>query len=245
MTPEPADADVSLRHWFAKGLRAAFSVPGAILGSAFIGFAGLASEAGVTLPQALFMVVTIWALPSMVVLVGAVQNGATLPAAALAVALSAIRLAPMVAALVPEMRAPRTRSWALYGLSNFIAVTSWVISFQRFPEVPRAGRTSFYGGLAFGLLVITSAVTAIVHPLASSLPPTLSAALLLLTPIYFVTSLWGSARENASKYAMVAGLILGPLFHVLLPEADLLATGVVGGGIAYALHRLRSGKPAA
>ena len=65
------------------------------------------------------------------------------------------------------------------------------------------------------------------------------AALLLLTPIYFLTSLWGSARERAGHVAMVLGLVLGPIFHVLLPGFDLLAAGLIGGFAAYGFHRLR------
>ena len=47
-----------------------------------------------------------------------------------------------------------------------------------------------------------------------------------------------SARERAGHVAMVSGLVLGPVFHVALPGFDLLAAGLVGGGIAYTWHRL-------
>ncbi len=231
----------SSQSWFLLGVRTAVTLPGWILASAFVGFAGLANEAGFTLAETLFMVLTIWALPSMVVLVGAIQSGASMPAAALAVALSAVRLMPMVVALVPEMRGSRSRSITLYVLSHFIAVTSWVMSFQHFPSVEREGRTQFYAGIAAALMIIMLAVTAIVHPLASDLPPALSAALLFLTPIYFLTSLWGSAREIAGKYAIGFGLVLGPLFHMVLPRIDLLAAGLIGGGVAYAMQRWWSG----
>ena len=53
------------------------------------------------------MVGMVWALPAKVVLVGAILSGASLPAAAFAVALSSIRLTPMVVALVPELRGPK------------------------------------------------------------------------------------------------------------------------------------------
>jgi predicted branched-subunit amino acid permease len=228
--------------WFRAGCRAALSVPGFILLAAFVGFAGLANAAGFTLAQTLFTVLTIWALPSMVVLVGSVQNGLSLPATALAVALSAVRLMPMVVALVPEMRDTKTRRVTLYFLSHFIAVTSWVMSFQRFPDIPREQRTSFYAGLAAMLMVMNLAVVAVVHPLAKELPPTLSALLLFLTPMYFLTSLWGSAREIAGAYAMLLGLVLGPICHVLVPQADLLVSGLVGGALAYGLQRWQQGR---
>jgi predicted branched-subunit amino acid permease len=240
----PADAvspkpDFSARsRWYLRGSRAAFSIPGLILAFAFVGFAGLAKEAGLTLAQTVFMTGVVWALPGKVVLVGAILSGASLPAAAFAVALSSARLMPMVVALVPEMRAPGTPKWVLYALSHFVAVTSWVLAMERLRGIPRSMRTSWYFGLGSALIAINMIVVAVVFRVADSLPPSVSAALFLLTPMYFLTSLWSSARERAGHVAMVLGLVLGPAFHVLLPQFDLLAAGILGGGGAYALHRL-------
>ncbi|MEO3385928.1 AzlC family ABC transporter permease [Mesorhizobium sp. CAU 1741] len=224
------------RHWFLKGIIGAASIPGLILMSAFVGFAGLAREAGLSLAQTVFMTGIIWALPAKVVLIGAIMSGASLPAAAFAVALSSVRLAPMVVALVPELRTEKTRPWVLYLLSHFVAVTSWVLAMERLPDVPRDMRTVYYGGLGGTLVVANMGVVAVVYVLAGSLPPELSAALLLLTPIYFLTSLWSSARETASHFAMGFGLVLGPVFHVLVPGFDLLLAGLIGGGGAFLIH---------
>ncbi|AZN96932.1 branched-chain amino acid ABC transporter permease [Mesorhizobium sp. M9A.F.Ca.ET.002.03.1.2] len=227
------------RAWFLRGARGAFSLPGLILVSSFVGFAALAEDAGVTVAQAVFMTGTVWALPSKVVFVGAILAGASLPAVAMAVTLSAIRLMPMVMALVPEMRDERTPRWVLYVLSHCVAVTSWVLAMEQLKHVPRAMRTTWYAGLGITLIAANMVVVAVVYALADSLPSAVSAALLMLTPMYFLTSLWGSARERAGHVAMVLGLVLGPLFHLLLPEADLLAAGLVGGAVAYAWHRMR------
>ena len=64
----------------------------------------------------------------------------------------------------------------------------------------------------------------------------MAAGLFLLTPMYFLTSLWGSAREQAAHIAMVLGLVLGPLLHLFAPGFDLLGAGLIGGGLAYAAH---------
>lgn len=228
----------SARRWFLRGAGAAFSVPGLILMSAFVGFAGLAKETGLTVVQTVFMVGVVWALPAKVVLVGAILSKASILAAAFAVALSSIRLMPMVVALVPEMRTPKTRPWVLYALSHFVAVTSWVLALERFRHVPPDMRTTFYAGLGGTLVVTNMIVVAVVYLLAEQLPPVASAALFLLTPMYFVTSLWGSARERAAHVAMVLGLCLGPIFHVFLPGFDLLAAGLTGGLAAYGWHRM-------
>ncbi len=227
------------RQWFLVGARTAFSLPGLILMSASVGFAGLANEAGMTLAQVVFMTGVIWALPGQVVLVGAIISGASLPAATFAVTLSSVRLMPMVAALLPELRSKDTPRWVLYGLAHFIAVTSWVLAMERLRSIPPACRTSYYFGLGGTLVVANMVVVGAVFSIAGALPPMISAALLLLTPVYFLTSLWGSVRERAGHLAMVFGLVLGPLFHTLIPRFDLLAAGLIGGGAAYGWHRSR------
>ena len=230
------------RAWYLRGCQGAFSVPGLILVSAFIGFASLAKGAGLTAAQSVFMTGVVWALPAHVVLVGAILTGASLPAAMFAVSLSSVRLMPMVVAIVPELRGSRTPRWVLYCLSHFVAVTSWVVAMERLKHVPPDLRTSYYLGLGSTLVFGNMLVVAAFYMVADSLPPAVSAGLLLLTPMYFLASLWGSARERATHVAMVFGLILGPAFHLLMPRFDFVAAGVLGGGAAYALHRFGASK---
>ena len=225
------------RIWFWRGVRASFSIPGLILCSAFIGFAGLAKAAGLTLWQTVFMVGVVWALPAKVVLVGAILSGSSVLAAAFAVALSSIRLMPMVVALVPEMRGPNTPRWVLYVLSHFVAVTSWVLAMDQLRHLPREARTTYYAGLGGTLVVANMILTGVIFLLADSFPPIVMAGLLLLTPIYFLTSLWGSARERAGHVAMVLGIVLGPIVHLYAPGFDLLIAGLIGGIGAYLIHR--------
>jgi predicted branched-subunit amino acid permease len=233
------------RDWFSRGARASISIPGFILMATVLGFVGLARETGVTHAQSVFMTAAIWALPGQVVLVGTILSGASLPAAALAVGLSSVRLMPMVVVLMPELRTSRSPRWALYLASHFIAVTSWVIALERLPGVPKDMRLAYYLGLGSTLSFGSVIVVALAYPAMGNLPPVAGGALFMLTPIYFLTSLWGSARERASHIAMGAGLVLGPVFHVAIPQVDLLAAGTVGGGLAYACHKLRrrSAKP--
>lgn len=245
--PEPTDPQppTGSASWCLQGVRAAISVPGLILASAFIGFAGLAREAGLTLAQTVFMTGIVWALPAKVVLVGSIIAGNSLPAAAFAVALSSVRLMPMVIALVPEMRGPRTRKVTLYLLSHFVAVTSWVLAMERLKTVPRDMRTAYYLGLGGALVLLNMVVVAVVFLIAGQLPPLVSAGLFFLTPIYFLTSLWGSARERAGQVAMALGLVLGPVAHILVPAFDLVISGLTGGLLAYGFHRIAKRRGAA
>ena len=243
---ESAGSDPAWR-WFVRGSRQAFTLPGFLLFGAFIGFGAITREAGLSLTQTLYMNTVIWALPAEIILIGAMFAGASLPAAALGVALSSVRLMPMVVVLVPEMRAQGTRGWVLYALSHFIAVTSWVISLDKFREVPRPWRTTWYCGLGLTLVAGANSILAAIYLLAPQLPALAAAALFFLTPMYFLLSLWGSAREFASHAAMAAGLVLGPLFHLWMPGIDLIAAGLIGGIGAFALHmaakRKKAGHP--
>ena len=142
----------------------------------------------------------------------------------------------MVVAIVPEMRSSQTRKWVLYLLSHYVAVTSWVLALQNFPEIPRERRTTFYAGLGSTIVFGSLIVITLVYAVAPRLPAGVSAGLFLLTPIYFLTSLWGSAREKTVHVAMVLGLAFGPVFHVLTPQFDLLGAGVSGGVLAFAFH---------
>ena len=76
-------------------------------------------------------------------------------------------------------------------------------------------------------------MTGIAYLLVERMPDMVAGALVLLTPVYFLCSLWGAARLNADKAAMIAGLVLGPVFFLYLPGLDLLWTGLLGGTIAY------------
>jgi predicted branched-subunit amino acid permease len=75
--------------------------------------------------------------------------------------------------------------------------------------------------------------------LAGSLPPLLSAGLLFLTPISFLISTTRNCRLVSDWLALALGIVLGPLMAAWHLGLDLLWTGIVGGSLAYAIHRLR------
>ena len=249
MSPIPVDKETSenaSHHsrfgWYLRGMSRFFSIPSLLLMSSFVGFAGLCIESGISVGQAVFMTLSIWALPAKVVLIGAISAGATLPAAAFAVALSSVRLMPMVVALLPELQGTKTRKLTLAALCHFIAVTAWVMAMEELRKIPRAMRTSYFAGIGTVLVGSNAIVVAIIYHLSASFSPLIFAALFMLTPMYFLTSLWRSARERTGQVAMLAGLILLPAIHAVTPGYDLMLTGLLGGVIAYGIHR--SGKRA-
>lgn len=225
-------------RWFLAGMRAFVSLPALILFAAFTGFGSLAQASGVPLAQAVAMAGLIWALPSMVVLVGAIKAGTPLLATAIAVALSAVRLMPMTMALVPIVRDEKTPRWVLYWISHFVAVTAWVFGMTRLPDLPRPARAAYFLGFAMTLTAVNMGVTGIAWWASASLPPVAAAALVLLTPLYFILSLWRAAeRAPTDRIALVIGMAVAPGAHAVSPEFTLLLTGLVGGTAAYALGR--------
>ncbi|SMD04193.1 Predicted branched-chain amino acid permease (azaleucine resistance) [Fulvimarina manganoxydans] len=228
--------------WFLRGMRGLVSAPALILMSAFLGFAGLCREAGITWIEASFLTLTVWALPAQIIILGAVVAGASLPAAAFAVTLSSVRLMPMVVALMPELRGAQSRKGTLLFLSHFVAVTSWVFAMERLRSVPRNCRTSYYAGFAVPLTLINTVIVAIVFNLMDELPAMATGALAFLTPVYFLCSLYGSARETSGRMALGSGMLALPIGHWLAPGFELLVAGLLGGVVAYLLGRAIDGR---
>ena len=228
----------SAGRWFLAGMAQFVSVPALILMAAFTGFGGLAHASGVTLAQTVAMTGLVWALPSMVVLVGAVKAGTPLLATAIAVSLSAVRLMPMTMSLIPVVRDEKTPKWVLYLIAHFVAVTAWVFGMTKLPGLPRRARAPYFLGFAFTLVGVNMGVTAAAYTASASLPPVAAAALVLLTPLYFTLSLWRAAeRAPADRVALVIGIALTPVAHAISPELALLITGLVGGTAAHLLVR--------
>ena len=220
------------------GARGVVSLPAFILMFAFVGFAGIARAAGFDVWQTMFMVFTIWALPAHLIFVDGVAAGASALAIAAGVSLSSMRLMPMVAGLVPDLRGARTPLWVMFVASHFIAITSYVYTLEHLDEVPREHRMSFYLGLAIPLTATVTGVAGLAHALAAAVPPMVAAAIYFMTPPYFAMSLIKTSRFTG-RVALGLGFVIGPLVGLLLPGAGALAAGIGGGLLAYLVGRWR------
>ena len=227
-------------HAFAGGLRAAaFSVFAYVLFATYIGIGALAHDLGFSLAWVTCSTLLIWAGPAQVILISTLGTGSTLVQAAVAVALSGIRLLPMVVALLPRIKAPTTRSYALLLPAHLTAVSMWIESFRLTPEIAREHRIAFCNGLGIGLLISATTATLIGYGLAARLPPALAAAVLFVTPMSFLVSTANNSKLLVDRIALVLGLILAPLFAVAKIQLDLLFAGLIAGSVAYAVHRFR------
>ncbi len=223
--------------WFLRGASGMFSLPALILLMAFVGFTSLAHESGISQGEATLMTVAVWALPSQLILVSAMQSGVGFVATFALVCLASVRLTPMVAALVPEIRGPRTRTFTLLFLSHFIAITAWVFTLQRVKSIPRENRVAFFAGFGVTLTAANTLLVFFLYGLVATLPAILAGTLYFLTPIYFLTSLWGSSSSRSTHFALAGGILLTPVVHLFLPDFDILVVGLVAGTGAFLADR--------
>ena len=240
-SPTPADpawaADSDAAHrCLARRARNALH-PAFILFGTFVGFGALTSETGLTWLDTIFMSAFIFALPAQVLLVDQMARGASIFTAALAVTATAVRLLPMTVAILPMIRDRRVPKWMEFAVAYFVAVTMWVEALRRAPGVPKHLRAAYVLGIAAWLVTFSSIGGLVGFFLAARVPPLIAATLLFMTPIYFVLSMLSSTRSAAGVMPIVLGLMLGPLFHVLVPELDLFLAGLIGGSISFLLAR--------
>lgn len=227
----------SRRIWFLTGMKGIFSLPAMILMLSFVGFCAFTAQAGIPVEQAVFMTGMVWALPANVILVSSILGGANLLTAFIAVTLSSIRLMPMVAALVPEIRNEKSPTWLLLLLSHFVAITAWVFAMERVQSVPREHRMAFFAGFGITLVLANMILVAVVYQFVADFPPIVAGCLFFLTPVYFLASIWSSARHPVIYLALIIGLAAGPVFYWIAPEFDILLAGVGGGTLAWAAER--------
>lgn len=217
---------------------AAAGVPGMVLIASFFGFGAFAQASGFDIGLTAFTA-GIFALPGQVVLADEMAAGAGLAGAFLAVTLTAVRLLPMTVALMPLLREDKTPLWLQLVVSHFIAVSVWVETMRRLPDLPRESRVTFCLGMGLVLLPVIVLATVAGHFAAGAVPPSLSAGLMFLTPLYFLLSMLAAARQGMDLGAIGAGLLLGPIFYNYAPDLDLLLTGLIGGSLAYGVDRWR------
>lgn len=237
---DPPSSSLSPARWFLKGTLKLVSVPALVLMTAQVGFAALAREVGFSLGEAVLMAVTVWALPAQVVFATSLASGAGWVATVLAVSLSSMRFLPMLMSWTAVVRTERTSRTTLLLLSHFVAITSWVFTMSEMPErTPRASRLSYFAGFATALLVVNVLTVAVAFVAIGTMPDWVAAALVLLTPLYFLLALVGAGRVLDDHVALALGVVLGPILHQLGIGLDLLWTGFVAGTIAYLVGRAK------
>ena len=225
---------------FWHGAFGAIAGPTWILVASFFGFGALAQDLGFSAFQTVLISALVYALPNQLVLITAMAQGMAFIPLFLAVAFSGMRLMPMVVSLVPLMCSPKIPSWRIYVMSHFVAITIWLECMRYLPELPRDLRLSYFSGFAFGMFTTGLLGTLAGFYFAAALPLFLAAALLFLMPLYFLMTLTDSVKMLSDKLALVFGLVMGPLVFLVIPDGDLVITGLVGGTAAFLIAKRKA-----
>jgi predicted branched-subunit amino acid permease len=228
------------RHPFLEGLASACtSVFCLVLAGTYIGLGALAHDLGFTSWWFALSTVLIWAAPAQVIVLSSLGTGGALIETAIGVTLSAIRLFPMAVALLPLIRGGARRFRDLLLPTHFTSASMWVESLRLLPKMPQERRIAFCNGLGTGYMGTAVVFGFVGYYLAAGLPPLFAGTLLFLTPMSFLVSTARNSRALVDRIAFGLGLVIGPLLTWYHVQLDLLWTGIGGGVIAYAIHRLR------
>jgi len=237
--PAPGNFNTTAAAFFGGVKSALTSVFFLVLAGTYIGMGALTHDFGLASWWLALSTLLVWAAPAQVILISALGTGAAPIEVAIAVSLSSIRMFPMVVALLPLLRGPGTRLRDLLLPTHFTSVSMWVESLRLLPTLPRERRIAFCNGLSVGYQGTAVVFGFVGYYLAAGLPPLFAGTLLFLTPMSFLISTARNCRQMVDRLALVLGLILGPLLAYWQVGLDLMWTGVVGGSLAYGIHRLR------
>jgi hypothetical protein len=240
MDPRPPDtAKDSAVAAFGRGVLTAWrSVFAYVLFGNYIGLGALAHDFGFSVGWMALSTVLIWAAPAQVILISTLGT-ASLVDTAVAVMLSSVRFMPMVVSLLPMLKSAETRLRHLIVPAHLTAISVWVEGMRLLPALPRSRRIAFYNGLGAGLLSPAVAGGAVGFYVAGQVPVLFAAGLLFLTPLSMLMSTARNSRLLIDRLALTLGLVIGPVLAAYKIGLDLMWTGIIGGTIAYAVHRLR------
>ncbi|MCG6122811.1 MAG: AzlC family ABC transporter permease [Microvirga sp.] len=233
-------ASPARRAPFLRGVIDALSLPAWIVGFAFLGVGSLAEGVGFPFAAAVLSTILIWAGPAQVIFYGGLASGTALPAIAIAVGLSSIRLLPMTMSLLPLIRRPGQGVLIQLLVAHYVAVMVWIENMRRLPSIEPDERVGYFLGFANACLFTSAALTGVGFYAAAAVAPPFAAGLLFLTPLFFAISLIAGARGRLEWSALALGAVLAPTFgYVAGKDFDLLLTGLVGGTAAYLIGKTR------
>ena len=120
---------------FLWGMRSlAATVLTLVLFATYLGIGALAHDTHFSLAWALAATAFVWAGPAQIILITTLASGVGIVQSAIAVTMSAIRLFPMVVAVMPMLRTEGTKRRHLILVAHFTAVTLWVECHRFLPQ---------------------------------------------------------------------------------------------------------------
>ena len=224
------------KETYKKAIRDALGFPSIMLLASMTGFGSLARESGFSLGMALSTTAGIWGLPGQIAMVELHAAGVSMLFVILASSLANARFMPMAVSFIPMMRDGVKRFGWMFALVQLLSINSWAAGQRAFPEIIPRMRARYY--VCFAIICMTAGLigTAIGFYGIGAMNRSAALGLIFLNPLFFAVLISGTAQRPTIA-AILIGIPLGPLFHMLSPDWGLLATGLVGGTLAFWLHR--------
>lgn len=206
-----------------------------------MGFGALAHDTGFGIVWTALASSLMFAVPGQILLMTGIIHDAALLAIALAITLTAVRYAPMIATLVPLLRSPRMRAWHIIFPAHCAVVSLWLEALRLLPGLPHERRIAFLNGMA--AIFFTAGIIATIAGfyLSGAMPPLFAAALLFVTPVSFLVVTMASSRTFVEKLSFILGIALPVVAWAAELKFDMLWIGVLAGTIAYGIQLTRRG----
>ena len=221
---------------YKKAMTDALGFPCIMLLASMTGFGSLARESGFSLGMALATTAGIWGLPGQVALAELHVAGVGALFAILASSLANARFLPMAVSIVPLMRdGVKNYGW-MYAVIQLMSINSWTAGQNAFPHIRSDLRARYFVLFAIFCMAAGLMGTAIGYFGLGAMPPSAALGLIFLNPLFFAVLVAGT-RVKPAIIAILIGIPLGPVFHMISPEWGLLATGIIGGTLAWWIHR--------
>ena len=221
---------------YRKAIRDAFGFPSIMLLASMTGFGSLARESGFTLGMALTTTVGIWGLPGQVALAELHAAGVSTLFVILASSLANARFMPMAVSFIPLIREGVDRFGWMFVLVQMLSINSWAAGQRSFPEIVPKMRARYYVCFATICMVAGLVGTATGYYGVGAMNRSAALGLIFLNPLFFAVLISGT-RVKPAMVAILVGIPLGPIFHMLSPDWGILATGLVGGSLAFWISR--------
>ena len=223
-----------------RGMIDATGMPALVLFASMVGYGSMAREAGLTLWTAVASTGLTWGLPGQIAMIELYALGAPVIAIVAASSAANARFLPMVLSVMPLLNEALPRKRWRYVVAQFMSLNPWAALMRRGPGMSPADRPPYYAGFAAVCIAAALLGTGTGFILAGAMSRDVTLTLVFLNPVFF-TLVFADARGRAAILAVLAGVVAGPLFHLLSPDWGLLLTGAVAGSGAYLADRaLRS-----
>ena len=220
----------------ARGVIDATGMPALVLFASMVGYGSMAREAGLTLWTAIASTGLTWGLPGQIAMVELYALGAPVLAIVAASSAANARFLPMVLSVMPLFNEALPRKRWRYVVAQFMSLNPWAAIMRRGPGMTPADRPPYYAGFAGVCITAALLGTGAGFILAGAMSRNVTLTLVFLNPVFF-TLVFADARGRAAIMAVLAGVVAGPLFHLLSPDWGLLLTGAVAGTGAYLADR--------